>query len=42
MACCILIAVLFGAALAMKDRLLGAKPKNEDISPITWRLRAQD
>jgi hypothetical protein len=42
MACCILIAVLIGAALAIKNRLLGMRAKNKEISPLTWRLHSRD
>jgi hypothetical protein len=42
MACCILVAVMIGAVLATKHRLLGARARKKGVSPLTWRLRAQD
>jgi hypothetical protein len=40
-ACCILIALLIGAALAIKHRLLGMKA-GKSASPLAWRLPSQD
>jgi hypothetical protein len=41
MACCILIGLVIGAALAIKHRLRGTNV-SKGTSPLAWRLHAQD
>jgi len=41
MACCILIGLMIGAALAIKHRLLGTNV-SKGTSPLAWRLNAKD
>jgi hypothetical protein len=42
MACCVVIAAMIAAALAIRHGLLGRKARDKDISPLTWRLRTRD